>query len=486
MIKKEAMEQQRYDAILIGAGPAGYVCAIRCAQLGAKVAVVEKSGLGGTCLHKGCIPTKTLLHSAHCFRKFQVSADLGIEFDSSSLSFNQEKAYARKDKIVDIQTQGIAHLFKSYGIDLYCNRAEICDSHTVALYDLETNQLKEHIITDKAIIIATGSQVLIPPIPGIELAVTSDDILQGSALNISKLAIIGGGVISVELADYYAALGVKISIFEALDRLIPRMDQDLSSTLFSIYKRRKIKLELSAQVKSLAQVPEGVSLTYTNRQGVLKEESFDVVLCAVGRKAYHDRLFAEGFAAPELQADALRVDRSYETSVSGIYAVGDVVFDSTQLAHAASSQGENLAELLFGTAQDGRRRLINMNYVPACIYCSPELASIGSTEQDLQEKGVDYSVGRYPMNSNARSMIAGTPRPFVKVLVERETQRVLGVHICAERASDMIAEFGLAITMGARVEEILSYMQAHPSFSEALNEALLAVEQRAIHLLPSS
>lgn len=480
------MEQQQYDAIIIGAGPAGYVCAIRCAQLGAKVAVVEKSGLGGTCLHKGCIPTKTLLHSAHCYREFQASAELGIEFDASSLSFNQEKAYARKDKIVDIQAQGIAYLFKSYGVDLYCNRAEICDNHTVALYDLETNQLKDHIITDKAIIIATGSQVLIPPIPGIELAITSDDILQGSALNISKLAIIGGGVISVELADYYAALGVKISIFEALDRLIPRMDQDLSSTLLSIYKRRKIKLELSAKVESLAQTPEGIKLSYTNKQGALKEESFDAVLCAVGRKSYHDKLFAEGCATPELQAGALRINESYETSVSGIYAVGDVVFGSIQLAHAASSQAENLAELLFGTAQEGRRHLISMDYVPACIYCSPELASVGSTEQELQERGVDYSVGMYPMNSNARSMIAGTPRPFTKVLIENETKKVLGVHLCAERASDMISELGFAMLSGATVEELLTYMQPHPSFSEGVQEALLAVEQRAIHLPPQA
>ncbi len=460
---------KNFDVIIIGAGPAGYECALRCAELGARVAVVEKEELGGTCLNRGCIPTKSLLRYAHLLSDYQEAKKEGIFSTEAELSLEQEPLYAKKEKVVASLRSGIAHLFKHKAVHYFNDVAQIQSPQSVRLLNSQ-----EEISCTKALVIATGSEVLLPPIEGIELALTSDDLL-AKPHQFQSLAIIGGGVVGCELADYYARLGVEVHIFEALESILARMDADLSKFVSTqLFKRQGIKINCSCQVQRLEQLTQGaeskIRLHYLDKQQEAKSFDVDAVLCAVGRKAYTTDLFSESYiqryGLPSMQRSSLEVsDKSFETSQKAVYALGDVRWGSSQLAHAASAEAQYLAEQLF--SEQGSSIDLSLN--PACIYLSPELASVGLSLAQAAEKGIDVQESRFDMIANCRTKIEGHSRSFIKLVYEKESLKILGAHLACERASDMIMHLSMAIHKGLSMKDLGDIIYPHPSYCEAFD-----------------
>jgi dihydrolipoamide dehydrogenase len=464
-------EQPTFDLIVIGAGPAGYVAAIRAAQLGMKVACVEREKtLGGTCLNVGCIPSKALLESSELYHQAREKLkDHGIVVQNLSLDF--QKFMERKTKVVQQLTGGIAFLFKKNKIAHVVGTAKLQPDKSVAVANGSgETRLKAHLI-----LIATGSAS--SPLPGIEidnrLIVDSTGALSLSKIP-KKMVVIGGGYIGLELGSVYLRLGSEVTVVEALDRILAGMDRDLGRGLQRILEREGMKIHLSTKVKKVVRQKEGAEVVFEEAGG--KEASIitDLVLVAVGRRPLTEGLGLKEAGVETDEKGRIKIDENYQTSREGIYAVGDVIA-GPMLAHKAMEEGAAVAEILAG--QTGR---VNYRTVPSVIYTWPEIASVGMTEEEAKEKGVAYKVFKFPFLANGRALALGEKDGFVKLIAEKEG-KLLGAHILGPRASDLIAEMVLALERGATAEEIGRMIHAHPTLAEAIKEAALGLGDGPIH-----
>jgi len=461
------------SVLVIGGGPGGYVAAIRAAQLGAKVTVIEKQHLGGTCLNVGCIPTKCLLHSAELLEDIKnQSADIGVKVTGVEVDFPQ--VIAHKNAISKKLTSGIAGLFKMNKVTKLDGEAAFTAPKTLEV--TKPDGTKETMTAD-AIIVATGSINSVPPIPGIKEnpnCIDSTGALSLEALP-KSMVVIGGGVIGLELACAYAAFGTKITVVEALDHVLPMLDGDLTKIGMIHMKKMGMEFNLECPVQSVESSPVGAKVVCKNKAGEAVSFEAEKVLVAIGRKA--------NTASLNLEAGGLNNDRGrilvndrMETNVPGVYAVGDCVFGKAQLAHTASAMGEVAAENICGlsAAYDEKTN-------PTCVYIEPEAASVGLTEEQAKAEGIDYKVGKFPMAANGKALILNGGEGVVKIIADAKYGEVLGMHIIGPRATDLIAEGALAIRLEATIEELISTIHSHPTVTETMREAALNVEKRAIH-----
>jgi len=448
-----------YQLIVIGAGPGGYEAALRAAKLGKKVAVVEKREAGGTCLNRGCIPTKTLLHSSSIYRDAKNGAHCGIHADG--ITVNMTEIFAYKREISQKLSSGIESLFKAAKIDLLRGMALITGSGCVRVTDAE-GQSADYTCDD--ILIATGSVPSRPPIPGLELAMTSDELLEGCDHLYRSIVIIGGGVIGIEFATFYADLGCEVTVIEGMDRLLPNMDKELGQNLALILKKQGVKVYTNAMVQSVAKSGEDLSVNFVCKE---KSETIagEAVLCAIGRRPYCDGLFADGISV-EMDRSSIAVNENFETSLPHVYAIGDVS-SKIQLAHVATAQGIACVERLCGTENH-----TDLSIVPSCIYCRPEIAVVGLTEAEAKEAGVPVKVGKHIMFDNAKTLIAGPGRCFMKLVAHAETHELVGAQLMCEHSSDMIGGISQALANHMTVEQFCRAMRPHPSFEEAMTAAL--------------
>ncbi len=466
---------QSFDLVVIGAGPGGYVCAIRAAQLGLKVACVDKrESLGGTCLNVGCIPSKALLHSSELYEKAKTEfAGLGIV--AKDISLNLPAMLAQKDAGVDTLTKGVAFLFKKNKIEHFTGAARIAASGKIEIKDAGG---KTQNIEARAIVIATGSEAA--SLPGIEID-EKQIVSSTGALSLAKvpahLVVVGAGYIGLELGSVWRRLGSEVTVIEYLDRITPGLDDELAKQLKRSLQKQGIKFRLSTKVSAVIKGPKELNLALDNML-TKKEETMkaDVVLIAVGRKAYTHGL---GLAELGVACDdkgRVETDAHFATSVKGIYAIGDVIA-GPMLAHKAEDEGIALAEILAGKAGH-----VNYDVIPSVVYTAPEVASVGLSEEQLKERGIAYNAGRFPFSANSRARVNDEGEGFIKILADAKTDRILGVHMIGPDVGNMIGEAAIAMEMGASAEDIARTCHAHPTLSEAIREAGLAVENRAIHI----
>ncbi|HXY89471.1 MAG TPA: dihydrolipoyl dehydrogenase [Xanthobacteraceae bacterium] len=464
-----------YDVVVIGTGPGGYVCAIRAAQLGLKTAVVEKDKtFGGTCLNVGCIPSKALLHASHLFEEAAEDFDkMGIKLSAPKLDLSQMMKF--KQEGVDGNVKGVDFLFKKNKVDAYIGKGKIAAPGKV---EVSTGNGKTETIETKAIVIATGSDVA--RLPGIEIdekrVVSSTGALELSKVP-ERLLVVGAGVIGLELGSVWRRLGSKVEVVEFLDRIIPGMDGEIARAFQRILEKQGIKFRLSSKVAAIDAKGKTLKISVEPAAGGKAETlEADVALVAIGRVPYTEGL---GLAEAGVKLDNKKrivVDERFKTNVQGIYAIGDVIA-GPMLAHKAEDEGIATAEILAG-----RAGVVNHDAIPNVIYTSPEVASVGKTEEELKSEGVAYRVGKFPFTANGRAKVNRTTEGFVKILADDKTDRVLGVHIIGADAGTLIAEVTLAMEFGASAEDIARTCHAHPTLSEAVKEAALAVDKRAIHM----
>ena len=458
----------QFDVTIIGTGPGGYVCAIRCAQLGLKVAVVEKrASHGGTCLNVGCIPSKALLHaselyaeSKHSFAKMGIVAESKIDFPKM-MGFKQEA--------IDGNTKGIDFLLKKNKVTVFHGTGQIAAPGKVTV--------GSEVIETKSIIIATGSEVA--RLKGIEIdekrIVSSTGALELKEVP-ARLAVIGAGVIGLELGSVYSRLGAKVTVIEYLDRILPGMDLDVAKNFQRMLQKQGFAFKLSSKVMGAAATKDNVTLTVEPAAGGTAEQiEADVVLVAVGRVPYTEGLGLEAVGIQKDSRGRIEVDHHYATTVPGIYAIGDVI-KGPMLAHKAEDEGIALAEILAGQAGH-----VNYGVIPGVVYTSPEVAAVGQTEEELKAAGVDYKAGKFLFLANGRAKANQTTDGFVKVLADAKTDKVLGVHIVGPMAGELIHEAAVLMEFGGSAEDLARTCHAHPTLSEAVKEAALAVAGRAIH-----
>jgi dihydrolipoamide dehydrogenase len=464
----------KYDVAVIGSGPGGYVAAIRCAQLGMKTALIEKyNTLGGTCLNVGCIPSKALLDSSHHYddamKHFE---DHGIEIPGE-IKINFEKMIARKKQVVDTTCDGVQYLMKKNEIDVFTGMGSFVDATHIKI-DGEKSQT----IEAKNTIIATGSKPGTLPFIKVdkERIITSTEAL--SLKEIPKhMVVIGGGVIGLELGQVYKRLGAEVTVIEYADRITPIMDKVLSKELMKVLKKLGVKFHLSHGVNKVERNGDIVKVTAKNKKG--EEVSFegDYCLVSVGRRPYTDKLNATAAGVKINERGQVDVNEHLQTNVSNIYAIGDVV-RGAMLAHKAEEEGVFVAETIAG-----QKPHINYNLIPNVIYTWPEVASVGKTEEELKEAGIEYKSGSFPMKALGRSRASGDTDGLVKILADKITDEVLGVHIIGARAADLIAEAVTAMEFRASAEDIARMSHAHPTYAEAVKEAALAATaDRALHV----
>ncbi len=466
----------QYDVIVIGSGPGGYVAAIRCAQLGLKTAIIEKyNTLGGTCLNVGCIPSKALLDSSeHYHNAAHAFATHGIKLDNLQVDLPQ--MMKRKVEVVAANTSGIAYLMKKNKIDTYYGLGSFIDKNTIQIKKTDGT---EQDITSKNIIIATGSKPSSLPFLKIDKKriITSTEALTLTEIP-KHLVLIGGGVIGLELGSVYARLGSKVSVIEFMDSIIPTMDRGLSKELQKVLQKIGIEFYLGHKVTGASVKGKEVTVTFDDPKGEKKELKGDYCLVAVGRIAYTDGLGLDKIGlAVEERGRKITVDDHLETSVKGVYAIGDVI-RGAMLAHKAEEEGTLVAEIIAG-----QKPHIDYNLIPGVVYTWPEVAAVGQTEEQLKEKGIKYKVGSFPFKASGRARASGDLDGFVKVLADATTDEILGVHMIGPRAADMIAEAVVAMEYRASAEDIARISHAHPTYTEAMREASLAATgNRAIHI----
>ncbi|MGC1206200.1 MAG: dihydrolipoyl dehydrogenase [Flavobacteriaceae bacterium] len=463
-----------YDVAIIGSGPGGYVAAIRCAQLGMKTAIIEKySTLGGTCLNVGCIPSKALLDSSHHYddaiKHFE---EHGIEIPGD-IKVNLEKMIARKQAVVDQTTGGIDFLMKKNKIDVYQGLGSFKDATHITIKGEETTEIEA-----KNTIIATGSKPSNLPFITLdkERIITSTEALKLKEIP-KHMIVIGGGVIGLELGQVYRRLGSEVTVVEYMDRIIPTMDAGLSKELNKVFKKAKFYMEVSHKVKSVERVGDEVIVKADNKKGEEVEFKGDYCLVSVGRKPYTDGLNAEAAGVKLDDRGRVEVNGHLQTSVSNIYAIGDVI-KGAMLAHKAEEEGVFVAETIAG-----QKPHIDYNLIPGVVYTWPEVAAVGKTEEELKEAGIAYKTGQFPMRALGRSRASMDLDGFVKILADKTTDEILGVHMIGARCADLIAEAVVAMEYRASAEDISRMSHAHPTFTEAIKEAALAAtEDRALHI----
>ena len=462
-----------FDLVVIGGGPGGYVCAIRAAQLGLKTACVEYRGtLGGTCLNVGCIPSKSLLNLSENFHKAQKDFNSqGIEIEGIKL--NVEKMMSNKNKSVQVLTKGVEFLFKKNKVTYIKGKGVLFSKNDIVVYD---NNNKTN-YKAKNIVIATGSSVA--SLPGLEID-EKNIISSTGALSLkqvpNKLAVIGGGYIGLEMGSVWSRLGSKVTVIEYLDHITPGMDMEVSKEFKKILTKQGINFKMESRVNKVINSSQGVSINYTDLKSS-KEETlkFDKVLVSVGRKPYTEGLNLTKIGVKKDSKGRIEVNNKLQTSIKNIYAIGDVI-KGPMLAHKAEEEGIAVAEILAGQAGH-----VNYDVIPGVIYTSPEVAAVGKTEEQLKEEKKSYKVGRFPFLANSRAKVNNETDGFVKILADSKTDKVLGVHIIGPHCGDMIAEMALAMEFGASSEDIARTCHAHPTHTEAIKEAALAVDKRPIH-----
>lgn len=463
-----------FDVAVIGSGPGGYVSAIRCAQLGMKVAIIEKySTMGGTCLNVGCIPSKALLDSSHHFEDAVKHFDThGIEIPSE-VKVNLEKMMARKQSVVDQTTVGIEFLMKKNKIDVFQGVGAFKDATHITI-----SGAVNEVIEAKYTIIATGSKPSTLPFAKIdkERVITSTEALKLKEIP-KHLIIIGGGVIGLELGQVYKRLGSEVTVVEYMDRIIPSMDKGLSKELAKVLKKQKFKINTSHKVASVKRVDDRVSVQAENKKGETVTFEGDYCLVSVGRSAYTVGLNSDAAGVQLNERGQVVVNESLQTTATNIYAIGDVV-KGTMLAHKAEEEGVFVAEHIAG-----EKPHINYNLIPGVVYTWPEVASVGKTEEQLINEGIAYKSGQFPMRALGRSRASMDLDGFVKVLADEATDEILGVHMIGARCADLIAEAVVAMEFRASAEDISRISHAHPTFTEAIKEAALAAtDDRALHV----
>jgi len=463
---------EEFDFLVIGGGPGGYVGAIRAAQLGLKTACIESRGtLGGTCLNVGCIPSKALLHSSDLYKKAKTEfKNIGININEPSLDL--AKMMSHKAKGVEGLTKGIEFLFKKNKITYIKGFGSFKDKNTISVIDQSNNQ-KDYKF--KNAIIATGS---VPTsLPNIEID-EKTVVSSTGALNLSsvpkKLVVVGGGYIGLEMGSVWLRLGAEVQVIEYLDYITPGMDREVSDAFLKILQKQGMQFNLSTKVISVKKNKNGATVT-VEKNGAKSDINCDIVLMSVGRKPNTAGLNLDKIGVKLDSKGRIETDHKYKTNLNNIYAIGDVI-DGPMLAHKAEEEGIAIAELL-----SGKSGHVNYNVIPGVIYTSPEVASVGKTEEQLKEKKISYKIGKFPFAANARAKINDEGDGFVKILADEKTDRVLGVHMIGPDVGNMIAEIALAMEFGASAEDIARTCHAHPTYAEAIKEAALAVDKRAIH-----
>jgi dihydrolipoyl dehydrogenase len=462
----------RYDVVIIGGGPGGYVAAIRAAQLGLKTACVESRGsLGGTCLNIGCIPSKALLHSSEKFAEAKHAlAEHGVKVGDVSLDLGA--MMARKDKVVTTLTRGVEFLFRKNKVDWLKGKGRIAAPGRIAIAGADGAAGE---IEATSIIVATGSEST--PLPGINVdekrIVSSTGALSLDRVP-DRLTVIGGGYIGLELGSVWQRLGAKVTVVEVLDHIVANMDRELGAALQRVLTRSRIDFKLGTKLVGIREANDGLSLELEGAEP--QTLAADVVLVSIGRRPYTDGLGLEAVGVARDERGRITVDDGFATNIPGIYAIGDVI-RGPMLEHKAAEEGVALAERLAG-----QKTTVDYDTIPAVIYTWPEVASVGKTEDELKAAAIPYRTGKFPFTANPRARTNGYTEGFVKILAEDETDRVLGVHIIGPDAGTLIAEAALAKEFGASAEDIARTCHAHPTLSEALKEAALAVDKRAIHI----
>ena len=466
--------EDNFDLVVIGGGPGGYVCAIRAAQLGLKTACVESRGaLGGTCLNVGCIPSKSLLNLSENYYKAKTDfRNQGIEISDIKLNIN--KMMSNKEKSVQILTKGVEFLFKKNKVTYFKGKGVIFSKEDVVVY--ESNNKRTN-IKAKNIVIATGSAPT--SLPGIEIdeknIVSSTGAL--SFTDVPKdLIVIGGGYIGLEMGSVWSRLGSNVTVVEYLDFITPGMDREVSNEFKKILTKQGIKFKLNNKVTAATNIKNKVIVDYTNNTTAVREKvECDKVLISVGRKPYTDGLNLSKIGIKKDSKGRIEVNEKLQTSLKNIYAIGDVI-KGPMLAHKAEDEGIAVAEIIAGQAGH-----VNYDVIPSVVYTSPEVASVGKTEEQLKSEKRDYKVGKFPFLANSRAKVNNQTEGFVKMLADSNTDKVLGVHIIGPHCGDMIAEMALAMEFGASAEDIARTCHAHPTHTEAIKEAALAVDKRPIH-----
>ena len=463
---------EKFDAIVIGGGPGGYVCAIRLAQLGKKTACIEFRGtLGGTCLNIGCIPSKNLLNLSENFQKAKNFSKVGIEI--SDIKLNLDKMMKNKDKAVTVLTKGVEFLFKKNKVSYFKGFGSFISDKKIKI---KSSEGKETEIEGENIIIATGSE----PSKMSNIKFDEEKIVSSTgALSLKKvpkkMIVIGGGYIGLEMGSVWSRLGSDVHVIEFLDHITPGMDKEISNEFMKILKKQNIKFHMSTKVEKIIKKGENVEIETSNSKGEKSSHVCDVALISIGRKAFTDNLNLEKINLKTDEKGRVKVNKNFKTDKKNIFAIGDVI-QGPMLAHKAEEEGIAVAEIIAG--QSGH---VNYDLIPGVIYTSPEVATIGKTEEQLKKQNINYKIGKFPFMANSRAKAIDEPEGFVKILADNLTDKVLGVHIIGPHAGEMIAEMAVAMEFGASSEDIARTCHAHPTFSEAIKEAALSVDKRQIH-----
>ncbi len=463
---------EKFDAIVIGGGPGGYVCAIRLAQLGKKTACVEYRGaLGGTCLNIGCIPSKNLLNLSENFQKAKNFSKVGIEI--SDIKLNLDKMMKNKDKAVTVLTKGVEFLFKKNKVSYFKGFGSFVSDKKIKIKSSEGKEIE---IDGDNIIIATGSE----PSKMQNINFDEEKIVSSTgALSLKKvpkkMIVIGGGYIGLEMGSVWSRLGSDVHVIEFLDHITPGMDKEISNEFMKILKKQNIKFHMSTKVEKITKKNENIEIETSNNKGEKNTHLCDVALISIGRKAFTNNLDLKKINLKTDEKGRIKVDKNFRTDKKNIFAIGDVI-QGPMLAHKAEEEGIAVAEIIAG--QSGH---VNYDLIPGVIYTSPEVATIGKTEEQLKEQNISYKIGKFPFMANSRAKAIDEPEGFVKILADNSTDKVLGVHIIGPHAGEMIAEMAVAMEFGASSEDIARTCHAHPTFSEAIKEAALSVDKRQIH-----
>ena len=463
---------EKFQAVVIGGGPGGYVSAIRLAQLGLKTACIESRGaLGGTCLNVGCIPSKSLLNLSEEFHKVKNLSSKGIEVGDVKLDL--QKMMKNKDKAVTVLTKGVEFLLKKNKVSYFKGTGSFKSKNEILIKD---EKGLESIIQSEKTIIATGSVPV--SLPGIDIdekiIVSSTGALKLEKVP-SKMVVVGGGYIGLEMGSVWSRLGAEVHVVEFLDHITPGMDKEISNEFMKILKKQGMQFHMQNKVESINKSNSGATVITTDKDGNKNEFDCEVVLISVGRKPNTQGLNLESVGVELDERKRVKVDHTYKTNVQDIYAIGDVIA-GPMLAHKAEDEGIAVAENIVG--QSGH---VNYDTIPGVVYTTPEVASIGKTEEQLKELNIEYKIGKFSFMANSRAKAIDDAEGFVKILADKNTDKVLGAHIIGPHAGELIAEIGVAMEFGASSEDIARTCHAHPTFSEAVKEAALSVDKRAIH-----
>ncbi len=456
---------KNFDAVVIGGGPGGYECAIRLSQNGLNTALVEEDKLGGTCLNRGCIPTKALLHAADVYHEAKNGEMFGIF--AENVTFDYEKIVARKDAVVSQLRNGIGFLEKSHGVTVINARGTLADAHTVALSDGET-------LSAKYIVLATGSSPARIPIPGIDLAgvVDSTGLLEMTKCP-EKIIIVGGGVIGIEFATFFSRLGVKVTVIEMIDRILGPLDKDISDFVAGELTAAGVEIITGVRVSS---IEEGLKVNYADKDGNKGTAEGDVVLMAGGRTPNSKDMGLAEAGIKLSQRGFVETDGLCRTNVPGVYAIGDVN-GKLLLAHTASAQGLQVADHIAGK----HTKQVEINKIPSCVYCNPEAAMVGLTEAQARETGKDVGIGVFSLSGNGKAMTAGENKGLVKFVFDKATEEILGFHIVGPRATDLVAEVAAVMECEGTISEIAHAVHPHPTVSEVIMEAAHVCHGNCVH-----